>query len=81
MELYDSSSPADSARFAAELILSAACGLLAAAQLWEIFAALRRPRGLRKCVSRAGAWAACVLQRLLQLFYKSPVFSANALCS
>lgn len=47
MELYDPASTADSARFAAELVLSIAVVVLVLSQAWAVVAAAFRPKGLR----------------------------------
>ena len=48
MELYDPTRVADTVRYAAEIALSAASGLMALGQLWDIGRAATRPRGLRR---------------------------------
>ncbi|KAI8467677.1 MAG: hypothetical protein J3K34DRAFT_480735 [Monoraphidium minutum] len=48
LELYDPSSPADAARYAAEVLLTACVGLMVAGQGWAAVRAAARPKGLRR---------------------------------
>lgn len=48
MELYDTASTADNARFAAEVVLSIAVVVMVLGQVWDVVAAAFRPQGLRK---------------------------------